>query len=63
MDVDYRDFVSRVQCSRTICAMLVKGTMKSIFCEIILNLDQLFGSGGPFVGQSGTICAIWVEAS
>ena len=27
------------------------------FCEIIFNL----GSGGPFVQQSGTICAILVE--
>ena len=42
------------------------------FCEIILNLDQgfrrcllktflIWGSGGPFVQGSGTICAILVE--
>ena len=43
------------------------------FCEIILNLDQWLSkrcrlkiflslsSGGPFVQQSGTICAILVE--
>ena len=43
------------------------------FCEIILNLDQWFrrrcrlkifliwSSSGPFVQQSGTICAILVE--
>ena len=42
------------------------------FCEIILNLDQLFrrrclkiylvwSSGGPFVQQGRTICAILVE--
>ena len=45
------------------------------FCEIIMNLDQwfrrkchlkiflIYSSGGPFVQQIGTICAILVEGS
>ena len=51
-----------------ICAIL-----EEQFCEIILNLDQWFkrrcllkifliwSSGGPFVQQNGTICAILKE--
>ena len=62
-----------VQPSRTICAILVEGIMKTQFCEIILHLDQWFrrrcvlkifliwSSGDHFVQPSGTICAILVE--
>ena len=51
-----------------ICAIL-----EEQFCEIILNLDQWFkrrcrlkiflilSSGGPFIQQSRTVCAILVE--
>ena len=50
-----------------------KGYYKEQFCENILNLDQWFrrrcflkifliwSSGGPFVQQSRTICAIFIE--
>ena len=49
-----------------------RGHNEEQFCEIILNIDQWFGrcylkifliwsSGHPFVQQSGTIFAIWVE--
>ena len=50
-----------------------RGYQEEQFCEIILNLDQWFRrrynlnifliwcSGGPFVQQSRTICAILVE--
>ena len=50
-----------------------RGYQEKQFCEFILNLDQCFrrrcilkifliwSSGGPYVQQSGTICAILVE--
>ena len=52
-----------------------RGYQEEQFCEIILNFDQWFRrrcnlnifliscSGGPFVQQSRTICAILVEGS
>ena len=50
-----------------------KGYYEELFCEIILNLDQLFrrrcllkifliwSSGDPFVQWRGTICAMLAE--
>ena len=41
-----------------------RGYQEEQFCEIILNLDQIFliwSSGGPFVQRSGTICRILIE--
>ena len=49
-----------------------RGHYEENLCEVILNLDQYFrrcrlkkfliwGSGGPFVWQSGTKCAIVLE--
>ena len=52
-----------------------RGYQEEQLCGIILNLDQwlrrrsllkiilIWSSGGPFIRQSGTICAILVEVS
>ena len=61
-----------VRWSRTICANAERRHHREHSCEVIRNLDQLlrrcrikiflfWSSGGPFVQQSGTICAIMIE--
>ena len=71
------DVVKRYFLSGALAAPLFRGAepfvLFSRFCEIILNLDKWFqrrcllkifliwGSGGPFVQRSRTICASLVE--